>query len=99
MNWVFRREFDRASKNALVHGLVQRGYATYSPEKGVWITTVLTGSGAKVYVWLCSSHNDGTGTCKLDVAHALLDPQTYITDSRGKRSQGVEVFGNVSGQY
>ncbi|CCX16438.1 hypothetical protein FPQ18DRAFT_379177 [Pyronema domesticum] len=48
VNWVFRREFDRASKNALVHGLVQRGYATYSPEKGVWITTVLTGSGAKI---------------------------------------------------
>ncbi|CCX07760.1 Protein of unknown function [Pyronema omphalodes CBS 100304] len=61
INWVFRRELDSASKNALVRGLVQRGYATSSPHKGVRITTVLTGS-AEEHVWLCSSHNHGTDT-------------------------------------
>jgi hypothetical protein len=64
INWVFRREFDSDSKNALVRGLVQRGYAASSPYKGIRITTVLTGS-AEEHVWLCSSHNQGTDTCKL----------------------------------
>jgi hypothetical protein len=63
VNWVFRPEFDTASKSALVRGLVARGYACSASEKLVRITTIRADS-AEEDVWLCSAH--GSDTCKFN---------------------------------